>query len=44
MRVKFNKEIEFFFKKNFLSQSYLLKKGLKDQLITLFLNLYKNIL
>ena len=29
MRIKFNKEIEFFLKKNFLSQSYLLKKRLE---------------
>ena len=29
MRIKFNKEIEFFIKKNFLSQSYLLKKRLE---------------
>jgi FkbM family methyltransferase len=29
MRIKFNKEIEFFFKKFFLSQSYLLKKRLE---------------
>ena len=29
MRIKFNKEIEFFFKKFFFSQSYLLKKRLK---------------
>ena len=29
MRIKFNKEIEFFFKKIFFSQSYLLKKRLK---------------
>ena len=29
MRIKFNKEIEFFIKKNFLPQSYLLKKRLE---------------
>ena len=29
MRIKFNKEIEFFIKKNFLSHSYLLKKRLE---------------
>ena len=29
MRIKFNKEIEFFFKKIFFSQSYLLKKRLE---------------
>ena len=29
MRIKFNKEIEFFFKKNFLPQGYLLKKRLE---------------
>tara|TARA_B110001450_G_C17620857_1_gene481160 strand:- start:515 stop:1270 length:756 start_codon:yes stop_codon:yes gene_type:complete len=29
MRIKFNKEIEFFFKKNFLPQKYLLKKRLE---------------
>ena len=29
MRIKFNKEIEFFLKKNFLPQSYLLKKRLE---------------
>jgi FkbM family methyltransferase len=29
MRIRFNKEIEFFFKKNFFSQSYLLKKRLE---------------
>ena len=29
MRIKFNKEIEFFFKKNFLPQRYLLKKRLE---------------
>ena len=29
MRIKFNKEIEFFLKKNFLPQSYLLRKRLE---------------
>ena len=29
MRIKFNKEIEFFIKKNFLPQSYLLKRRLE---------------
>ena len=29
MRIKFNKEIEFFLKKNFLPQSYLFKRRLE---------------
>ena len=29
MRIKFNKEIEFFFKKYFLPKTYLLKKRIK---------------